>query len=213
MPRRFTIAATARSKCCPIRSSTPADTADRNVILYGNADTNSAWAVLLTDCPVEVKRGAIRVGDRTETGDDLAVLMVRPRPDSDTALVGVVGGTGPAGMRLTNRLRWFVSGITYPDLMILGPKVLTEGTSDIRAWGLFRPRLENARTPKSPGAPTPAVGQALPDARDLERVLSLTPTHLSACATGCETLPTDATTTNSVRIPNHSIYFPLQRRD
>ncbi len=115
------------------------DSADRNIILYGNADTNSAWAALLADCPVEIKRGKVRVGERNESGDGLAVLMVRPRPDSDTALVGVVGGTGPAGMRLANRLRWFVSGITYPDLMILGPKVLTEGTSDIRAWGFFGP--------------------------------------------------------------------------
>lgn len=115
------------------------DHADRSIILYGNAETNSAWATLLPDCPVDVKRGTVRVGDRTESGDDLAVLMVRPRPDSDTALVGVVGGTGPAGMRLASRLRWFVSGIVYPDLMILDPKVLTEGTSHIRAWGYFGP--------------------------------------------------------------------------
>lgn len=119
---------------------------DRNVILYGNADTNSAWSELLPDCPIEIGRGAIRAGDRSETGDDLAVMMVRPRPDSDVALVGVVGGTGPAGMRLTNRLRWFVSGITYPDLVILGPKTLTAGTSDIRAWGFFGPdwKTDNA---------------------------------------------------------------------
>jgi hypothetical protein len=62
---------------------------------------------------------------------------VRPRPGSDTATVGVVSGTGPAGMRLTNRLRWFVSGIVYPDLMILEPKTLTEGTAGVRAWGYF----------------------------------------------------------------------------
>src|SRR5262249_11333102 len=89
------------------------------------------------NCPVAVHRGAAGVGEHRETGDDVAVLLVRPRADSDTALVGVVGGTGPAGMRLTNRLRWFVSGITYPDLAIFGPKVLTQGTADIRAWGYF----------------------------------------------------------------------------
>jgi hypothetical protein len=115
------------------------ETANRNVILYGNADTNAAWSTLLADCPVEVKRGAVRAGEHTETGDDLALLMVRPRPDSNIALVGVVAGTGPAGMRLTNRLRWFVSGITYPDLILFGPKVLTDGTSDVRAWGYFGP--------------------------------------------------------------------------
>jgi len=111
--------------------------ADRNVILYGNADTNSAWSQLLATSPVEVRRGHVRVGTRKETSDDLAVVAVRPRPGSDSAMVGIVAGTGPAGMRLTNRLRWFVSGIVYPDLMILEPKMLTEGTSGVRAWGYF----------------------------------------------------------------------------
>jgi hypothetical protein len=115
------------------------DDVDRSVIIYGSAETNAAWAKLLPDSPVTIQRGSVRVGDRTETGDDLAVMLVRPRPGSDIALVGFVGGTGPAGMRLTNRLRWYVSGITYPDLMILGSKVLTEGTSGVRAWGYFGP--------------------------------------------------------------------------
>ena len=110
---------------------------DRSVILYGNADTNRAWTLLLSTSPVEVRRGQVRVGTRIESGDDLAVVMVRPRAGSDVAMVGVVGGTGPAGMRLTDRLRWFVSGIVYPDLMVLGPNVLSTGTSDVRAWGYF----------------------------------------------------------------------------
>jgi hypothetical protein len=110
---------------------------DRNVVLYGNADTNSAWPQLLATSPVEVRRGHVRVGTRTETGDSLAVVAVRPRPGSAIATVGVVAGTGAAGMRLTNRLRWFVSGIVYPDLMILEPKMLAEGTTGVRAWGFF----------------------------------------------------------------------------
>ncbi len=110
---------------------------DHNVILYGNADTNTAWQQLLSTSPVEVRRGHVRVGTRTETSDDLAVVTVRPRPGSDTATVGVVAGTGLVGMRLTDRLRWFVSGIVYPDLMILEPKTLSEGTPGIRACGYF----------------------------------------------------------------------------
>ena len=56
---------------------------------------------------------------------------------SDRGLVGVVGGTGLVGMRLTNRLRTFISGVAYPDLLIFGPKVLTSGNSDVRATGYF----------------------------------------------------------------------------
>jgi predicted esterase len=113
------------------------DETDRSVVLYGNAETNRAWPLLLSTSPVDVRRGQVRVGTRTETGDDLAVIMVRPRPGSDVAMVGVVGGTGTAGMRLTNRLRWFVSGIVYPDFMVLGPNILSEGTAGVRAWGFF----------------------------------------------------------------------------
>ncbi len=94
-----------------------AKTIGRSVILYGNADTNSAWAKLLASCPVQVNRGAVRVGDRTESGNDLAILMVYPRYGSDAATVGVVAGTGPIGMALTNRVRYlcFWSRLPRPD--------------------------------------------------------------------------------------------------
>jgi len=110
---------------------------NRNVVLYGNADTNRAWQQLLSSSPLEVRRGKVRVGTRTETSDALAVLAVRPRAGSDTASIGIVAGTGPAGMRLTNRLRWFVAGVAYPDVMILDPKGLTDGTAGVRACGYF----------------------------------------------------------------------------
>ncbi|MBN2563872.1 MAG: prolyl oligopeptidase family serine peptidase [Phycisphaerae bacterium] len=115
----------------------PAKEPDRNVILYGNADTNAAWAALLGDSPVQVGRGAVRIGERELCGDDLACLFLRPRPGSDRASVGVVSGTGPVGMRLTDRLPCFVSGVAYPDCIVLSPDVLTKGTGGIRAAGFF----------------------------------------------------------------------------
>jgi hypothetical protein len=72
----------------------PKREADRNVIVYGNADTHAHWGALLADSPVQVTRGEVRVGDRKESGDDLTCLFVRPRPVSATASVGVVSGTG-----------------------------------------------------------------------------------------------------------------------
>jgi pimeloyl-ACP methyl ester carboxylesterase len=110
---------------------------NNNVILYGNADTNAAWKPLLGDGPVQVRRGEVRVGDRTESGNDLACLFVRPRPGSDVASVGVVSGTGPAGMRLTDRLPYFVSGVAYPDWIVLGPEALTKGSAGVRGAGFF----------------------------------------------------------------------------
>lgn len=87
---------------------------DRDVILYGNAQSNSAWSRLLANSPVQVGKGFIRVGQREEKGEDLACLFLRPRPGSDRACVGVISGTGIAGMKLTDRLAYFTSGVAYP---------------------------------------------------------------------------------------------------
>jgi pimeloyl-ACP methyl ester carboxylesterase len=110
---------------------------DRGVILYGHAESNASWQPLLGDSPVQVRRGIVRVGDREEKGDDLACLFVRPRPGSDRALVGAVSGTGLAGLRLTDRMPYFVSGVGYPDCTVLGPDTLTRGAEGVRAAGFF----------------------------------------------------------------------------
>lgn len=115
----------------------PQEHAGRNVILYGNADTNGTWQALLGQSPVQVRRGVVVVGEREIAGDDLACLFIRPRAESDRALVGAVSGTGVAGLRLTERLPYFVSGVAYPDCIVLGPEVLTQGTAGIRTAGFF----------------------------------------------------------------------------
>jgi poly(3-hydroxybutyrate) depolymerase len=110
---------------------------DRNVILYGNADTNAAWQPLLAASPVQVRRGQAKIGDKPAAADDLALLFLRPRPGSDQACVGVVTGTGIKGMRLTDRLPYFTSGVAYPDCILLSPAMLTSGTDGVRAAGFF----------------------------------------------------------------------------
>jgi dienelactone hydrolase len=111
--------------------------AERNIILYGAADTNGAWNRLLPDSPIVVRRGSVTVGDTEVVGDDLAALFVRPIAGTEDGLVGVVTGTGIAGMRLTERLPYFVSGVAYPDAIVLGPEFLTEGSDGVRVAGLF----------------------------------------------------------------------------
>jgi len=110
---------------------------DHNVILYGNADTNSAWPLLLRYAPVQVHRGAIDVGTRHLAGEDLACIMIRPRPGSSVASVGAVAGTSVKGMKLTSRLPVFVSGVAYPDFMIWSADALQSGMEGIRCAGFF----------------------------------------------------------------------------
>jgi len=110
---------------------------DRNAILYGNADTNAAWEALLAKSPIVVRRGRVVVGQREIPGEDLACLFIRPRPDSRAASVGVIGGSGLAGMRLTDRMPYFVSGVAYPDWIVVGADALTRGTAGVRGAGFF----------------------------------------------------------------------------
>jgi pimeloyl-ACP methyl ester carboxylesterase len=112
---------------------------DRNVILYGHADSNAVWKSLLEASPVQVRRGSLSIGGREEKGEDVACLFVRPRPGSERALVGVVAGTGLTGMRVTDRLPYFLSGVGYPDCLVLRAESLTRGNDGLRAAGYFGP--------------------------------------------------------------------------
>jgi poly(3-hydroxybutyrate) depolymerase len=109
----------------------------RNVILYGNATTLACWDALLRDSPVHVSRERIRIGERELSGDDLACLLVRPRPGSDVACVAVIGGTGLRGLRTTDRLPVFLSGVAYPDVTVLNSEVFEKGWSGVRCAGFF----------------------------------------------------------------------------
>jgi dienelactone hydrolase len=109
----------------------------RNVILYGNADTNSAWKALLADSPIRVNAGQVKIGDKVFSGVDLACLFIRPRPGSEKASVGVVSGTGPIGMRASFRIPYFISGVGLPDWIVVGPESTEKGVGGVRGTGFF----------------------------------------------------------------------------
>jgi hypothetical protein len=124
----------------PGASGWPPLDGDRNIILYGNADTNRAWPVLLGESPIEVRRSQVKIGQRTLRGDDMACLFIYPRPGSDTASVGIVSGTGmppPLGVRLTDQLPYFISGVAYPDWIVIGSEMLEQHSQGVRAAGFF----------------------------------------------------------------------------
>ncbi|MDR2679845.1 MAG: prolyl oligopeptidase family serine peptidase [Tannerella sp.] len=110
---------------------------NRNVVIYGNKNNNSAWPLLLKDCPVQVSRNEIKAGDTSFTGDDLGVYFVYPHPANDHALVGVIAGTGLPGMRATSPNN-YISGITgFPDIMIYRADVLRDGLPAVEIAGFF----------------------------------------------------------------------------
>ncbi len=113
------------------------DGTTRNVILYGQAEANAAWSVLLAGSPVQVHRGNVQVGETKITGSDLGVLFLQPHPQDPLALVGVVAGSGLPGMRLTERLPYFLAGAGFPDCLVVGSDMLTKGSAGVRAAGFF----------------------------------------------------------------------------
>jgi hypothetical protein len=121
----------------PDKAFDAASNRDRNVVLYGNADTNAAWAALLGNSPIELRNGRARVGGRTLTGADLAAYFVRPRADSPTATVGAVAWTGAAGWFAAGPVQYFVSGAGFPDLMLFSADMLRSGTAGVKAIGWF----------------------------------------------------------------------------
>jgi dienelactone hydrolase len=115
----------------------PALDRDRNVVLYGNADTNALWARLLGTGPVDVRSSRVRVGEREFQGADLGIYFVRPREGSAIASVGAVAWTGAAGWAAVQPVQYFVSGAGFPDLMLLSADALKMGASGIKAIGWF----------------------------------------------------------------------------
>jgi hypothetical protein len=109
----------------------------RNVILYGNLDTNRAWSALLGEtCPIQVHRGELSLGGRTYRRDDVGAVFVRPNPPG-LALVGAVADTGVRGTRLGYTLTYFVSGAGYPDYAVYSSEILAKGDGGVLAAGWF----------------------------------------------------------------------------
>lgn len=132
----------------------------RNVILYGNSQTNKAWSTLVpADAPIRVRPGALEIGAQRFTGTDLAAVFVLPRADTKRdrppylrdpgvdpsilnevpawPLVGVFADTGIAGIRLGYQLSPFSSGVGYPDYAVFSSEVSRSGDGGVLAAGWF----------------------------------------------------------------------------
>ena len=121
----------------PDREFSLADYADRGVIIFGNATTNSAWNLVLGQCPIQVQKGTIKIGNETLSGNDLGGYFIYPRPDSPLASVAAVTGTGLAGMMATEANQYFTGGSGFPDYFIFSTSMLKEGTKGVKMAGFF----------------------------------------------------------------------------
>lgn len=110
---------------------------DCNVVIYGNADNNSAWKLLLEESPIQVRNGQVSRGDAEYQGADLATYFVTRRADSNCAMVGVVAASGTQGMWATSPNN-YISGITgFPEFMIFRSDLLRDGLEEMVEVGFF----------------------------------------------------------------------------
>jgi len=108
----------------------------RNIILYGNADTNSAFNKLLKNCPIQVSRNEIKVREKVFQGD-LGTFFLYPRLESDNNLIGVIGNTTVKAIRMNYQANYFTSGAVCPDYVVYGLDTLSKGLGGILECGYF----------------------------------------------------------------------------
>lgn len=89
----------------------------RNIILYGNADTNSAWKSLLPASAISVRQGSLTSFGKETKRNDLASLFWWPKEGSAVNSIGVVGATGPNGIRSTFLVPYLQPMIGFPDYL------------------------------------------------------------------------------------------------
>lgn len=116
---------------------TPAAYAGRGVVLIGNAQTNRAWKSLLADCPIQVERNKVRVGEKEWSGDDLGAYFLWPSKSDAITSVAVITGTGLKGMQATNANQYFAGASGFPDFMVFGLEMLRNGSKGVKLAGFY----------------------------------------------------------------------------
>ncbi len=104
-----------------------------NIILYGNSSSNRLWHILGDKFPVTMGTGRLTVDGRAIEGDDIGCLCAA---QVGKFTIGIVGGTGIAGMRATDRIPYFTSGVGVPDVVVLRSSVWLEGMSAVEGVSL-----------------------------------------------------------------------------
>lgn len=106
-----------------------------NVILYGHRLSNLAWNTTVRGARLNLEPGRLSIAGNTVTGDDLAFVGLVARANMPDRVVGIVGGTGRSGMRATDRLNYFTSGVGFPEVTIVRATIWRDGFSGVVGAG------------------------------------------------------------------------------
>ena len=116
-----------------MRDTDPLPT-DRNLVIYGNANTFSRWKELLVASPIQVNRKGVTLDGKNIAGVDLAALWLYPQAGR---LLAVLSPTGMKGAKYLDRIPYFTSGVALPDWTISRAATLREGAKAVVGCGFF----------------------------------------------------------------------------
>ena len=112
----------------------------RNVILFGNADVNTAFAeVLAEDDALRVDSEAVHLAGQEPIRGSAGVKAFRPKSGCEATAVGIIGGTDADGLAQWLNMRYFRSRLAHPDLTVIVPRDHGDpaGATALAAAGFF----------------------------------------------------------------------------
>jgi hypothetical protein len=110
----------------------------RNLIVYGSHRT-SALVKSKSTSDRWWRPGPARTGGAAPATDGIASMMIQPMGPWDEGTMAVIGGEDIKGMRATDLMPYFVSGVHYPEYISFRSTIYLEGTEAITAAGYFGP--------------------------------------------------------------------------
>jgi enterochelin esterase-like enzyme len=109
------------------------DLAMRNLILFGNADTNAVIAKINNQLPLRFNGSGVSADGKKILGEDLGIVLIAPNPLQTNRYVVVVGGTTPNSFETAARLNFN----ELPDFVIFDKRTLAGEKQDFLGGGFF----------------------------------------------------------------------------
>ena len=117
------------------------DINEYNLILFGNAQTNSFIAQINDRLPIKFRAGGLHAGNKTFTNEDVGMAIIYPNPLNTNRYVVIVGGVSAGGMETAGRLRLH----ELPDYVVFDSHTLSgeklqfvDGGFFNKFWGLAK---------------------------------------------------------------------------
>jgi predicted esterase len=104
------------------RDVTAGDMAARNLIIFGDPQSNSLLARLHNRLPIRWSSSALLAGNRRYEGDRVGVKFVFPNPLNPARYVAVAMGTSAEALYALRIFHW-----QLPDFLIFGPEAVRAG--------------------------------------------------------------------------------------